>query len=214
MNTLACGTKIRRILFLYPDKIKYHFYRQNWHSSPVLKANVTPESVCSKPCKRKQYQVKIDVICCWECRSCRENEKIVNESTCVTCPLTSWPDNDNATTCLPIEPSYMKSSDTIPIALMILTCILLIIVIIIIVILFKNKDVKLIKASGRELSGIIMIGIILAYFTVFSFIAKPSKASCNISHFGFNLTVSIIYIPLLLKTNRVYRIFSSGKQGV
>ncbi len=31
---------------------------------------------------------------------------------------------------------------------------------------------------------------------------------------GFNLAVTLIYGPLLLKTNRVHRIFVSGKKGV
>ena len=85
---------------------------------------------------------------------------------------------------------------------------------IIIAIVMKNRHVKLVKASSLDLMGIIMGGISLAYLVVFTFVAKPSLFFCYVSHFGFNISATLIYSPLLVKTNRVYRIFAGGKKGL
>ncbi len=77
----------------------------------------------------------------------------------------------------------------------------------------KNRDEKLVKASGKELSTVIMTGIFITYLTSITFLLKPSLVPCHISSLGFHLSVTVLYSALLLKTNRVYRIFSSGKKG-
>ena len=63
---------------------------------------LVPESVCSKPCGPKKYYVRSELPCCWECKSCRENEIVVNQETCKQCNLALWPDEETATECLPI----------------------------------------------------------------------------------------------------------------
>ncbi len=49
------------------------------------------------------------------------------------------------------------------------------------------------------------------HFQVYVFILKPSTLFCYITHFGFNLTITLIYAPLLVKTTRVYRIFAASE---
>ena len=58
-----------------------------------------------------------------------------------------------------------------------------------------------------------MAGIMVAYLTVVAFVARPTNTSCCLSMYGFNLSVALIYAPMLVKTNRIYRIFSAGKKG-
>lgn len=72
---------------------------------------------------------------------------------------------------------------------------------------------KIIKASSRQLSATILIGSTLGYITVLLFISKPSFVTCLINRIGFHMTVCIIYAPLLMKTQRVYRIFKAGSKG-
>ena len=52
---------------------------------------------------------------------------------------------------------------------------------------------------------------IFFHFQVYVFILKPSTLFCYITHFGFNLTITLIYAPLLVKTTRVYRIFAASE---
>ena len=174
-----------------------------------------PVSVCSLPCGLKEFSIRLDLPCCWECHQCRHNEFLgPNSSTCVQCPPNTWPDDQTATFCEPISPTYLRLSDPIGIGLLILNCLALLSGLLVLALFIKNGEEKLIKASSRELSSIILAGILLAYLSVLAFIAKPAEWSCMLRYIGFHLSVSLIYCPLLIKTNRVHRIFSAGKKGV
>ena len=141
------------------------------------------------------------------CRECRDNEVIIENSSCRACPATFWPDQETATVCKSIEPTYMKPVDIIASSLIALNAMLLIITISIISLFYKHRNKKLVKASGVHFMGLIMAGITLAYITVFVFIMKPTTEFCYFTHLGFNVAATIIYAPLLVKTSRVYRIF-------
>lgn len=75
------------------------------------------------------------------------------------------------------------------------------------------KHKKIIKASARHLSFITLIGSMVCYITVFFLLAKPTFITCLISRIGFHIGVTFIYAPLVMKTQRVYRIFKSGSKG-
>ena len=64
-----------------------------------------PDSVCSYPCATRQYQQQRELVCCWDCMTCRNNE-IINEKRdgCKQCPDLMWPDDDTATYCVYIKP--------------------------------------------------------------------------------------------------------------
>lgn len=59
----------------------------------------------------------------------------------------------------------------------------------------------------------ILGGILLGDLSVLAFLARPSKMACAASLYGFLLAVAIMYAPLLVKANRIYRIFNSGSRG-
>ncbi len=190
-----------------PDDSDDNFITQHQNTE---KEGSIPESVCSKPCEPWQYLLQKDPICCWECENCRNNEIVVNKSSCELCPTTFWPDGENATNCIPIEPTYMKPSDIIASCLMALTGLSFLATSIIMLTFWKNRKKKLVRASGREFMAIIMFGICSAHVIVFVFMMKPTKIFCYITHFGFNIAVTFLYGPLLVKTNRIYRIFTAS----
>ncbi len=171
-----------------------------------------PSSVCSLPCANKQFPVRQELPCCWICSRCRNNEIIVNSSSCSACPRAFWPDEVNATDCVSIEPTYMKPTDIIASCLIGVNALMLIVAIIFIMIFFINKKMKLIKASGKEFMAIILVGITLAYIIAFLFVLKPTREFCFATHFGFNIAATLIYVPLLVKTVRVYRIFAASEK--
>ncbi len=208
-NTVGTWTSDGETLKLDEEKIRWDLYRKQIKESEM--STSVPKSVCSKPCRKREFPVEQEVHCCWICRKCRSNEIIVNETSCQACQENTWPDPDTATFCLPIEPTYMRPTNLISIGILLITGTFLIISFIFAIILTKNRDRKLIKASGRELMAIIMLGIIVAYVIVIFFMAKPSTIYCYFTHFGFNLSITLIYTPLLLKTIRVYRIFAASE---
>ena len=139
------------------------------------------------------------------------NNEIVVETgdECEECPIFYWPDELTATKCLPIDLTYMKLDDPFGIILLFGIAI----VMFVLHFFVKNKTNKLIKASSRELSIIILLGIILEFVTVIIIVMKPTDLLCKLSTSGFNWAIVVIYAPLLAKTNRVYRIFKAGKSG-
>lgn len=206
---VAVWDKIDGSIEIFYDKMQWFSYRGNYSKKGDI-----PEAVCSNPCKIKEYYIQKELPCCWDCRSCRSNEIIVaNKTNCELCPLLSWPDEQSATVCLRIEPDFLLWTSPLKMTLVIVTGVGLFSCLITAVIFIENKNVKLIKASSRQLMAIIMIGIILAYVTVVILLLYPSTVVCYFGRFGFNLSVSFIYAPLMIKTSRVYRIFSAGKRG-
>ena len=195
--------------------LRWDIYRKTLtgkNSSLIRSRNSIPESTCNRPCKKKEYRVQLDK-CCYQCLSCRNNEYI-NGSACVTCPETFWPDEHSATTCIAIPATYMKVSDTFAIGIQLLASVGLALILFIAIAYYRNRGVRLLKASSLELSSIIFTGILVAFMAAFTFVMKPQQETCLSSYFGFNIATNLIYVPLFIKTLRVYRIFSCGKKGV
>ena len=77
---------------------------------------------------------------------------------------------------------------------------------IVVFIIYRNKH--LIKASSRELSSVLLCGVMLCYLLPFVYIAKPSPASCAIRRFGVGFCFSLCFSALLVKTSRIHCIFN------
>ena len=64
-----------------------------------------PDSVCSYPCRPRQYPQQRELVCCWDCMTCRNNEIInADRDGCEKCPELMWPDDETATKCITIKP--------------------------------------------------------------------------------------------------------------
>ena len=189
-----------------------HFSTQN-----LTIRNLTiqiPESVCSKPCHPKDYFIQQELPCCWDCRKCYVNEYIVNGTSCKACPFGQWPDEDTATFCTIIETTYLKWSSWITLLLAGIIVLGLFFTIYATVFYVIKRKEKIIKATTRELCCIILFGILMTYLTALFYFFKPAYWSCLINRHGFNLSVILIYSPLFVKTNRVFRIFHAGQKGI
>ena len=198
-------------LQLYPEKINWTVYT----SSPDQSGSNVAESVCSKPCKAKEYAVLTDELCCWECRRCRVNERLnENKTDCEPCPNLSWPDHLTATVCEPVPPVSTGFTDPLGVGMVVLAVLGLACGLTTSVWYLKNRHARLIKASSRELSAFILVGVILANVTILLMLTRPSRVVCQLRLAGFQMAVSLIFAPLFVKTNRIYRIFSAGKQGL
>lgn len=77
-------------------------------------------------------------------------------------------------------------------------------------IVYNNTPV--VKASGRELSFVLLFGIFLCYAMTFILVSKPHDTTCGAQKYGIGLSFSIVYSAILTKTNRIARIFRAGKR--
>lgn len=77
----------------------------------------------------------------------------------------------------------------------------------------KHKETPVVRASGRELSYVLLIGILLCYAASFLFVIRPTAVVCGIQRTAIGTCFSIVYAALLTKTNRISRIFRDGKKS-
>lgn len=185
--------------------------------SPLQFKNLStiPISVCSAPCKPGHTQELLDNGCCWDCKPCRPNEiSVIVQGTmkCAPCTNKTWPDSTR-TACLELIPEYLSYDSAIGATLITYAGLGIVATFVVAILYGINNDHKLIKASGRELSYFMLFGIWVHYSAVFVFILKPTDWTCIVNTCTFGLSFCLVYAPLLTKSNRIYRIFESGRHG-
>eukprot|EP00794_Sanderia_malayensis_P000546 gene546-1202_t len=174
-----------------------------------------PVSVCSEACKFGEVRRYLNQAtkCCWVCTKCKYNDVIVN-NTCIQCSMDSAPDVATRAQCRALPVYYTVGNKTLVIVVATVTSLGLALTLFVIGLFLKYAKHRVIKASGRELCLNMLIGIAATYLAAVTFILQPSKIACNSQRFVVGLSLTITYAPLLLKTNRIYRIFRSAQSTV
>ncbi len=168
-----------------------------------------PESLCSYPCGGGEYPEPIadQAECCWICKSCPGTHDISKGLECVKCERGYIP-NESRTECILISPSYLTWSHGWSIVTIILALCGIIATTALAVVFVVYHKHQVIKASSRELSAVLLTGIMLCYLLPFFFIAMPAPWICAVRRFGIGFCFSLCYSALLVKTNRIHRIFN------
>ncbi|KAM3878371.1 glutamate receptor, metabotropic 6b [Diretmus argenteus] len=173
-----------------------------------------PDSVCSFPCESGERKKMVKgVPCCWHCELCDGYQYQLDEFTCDTCPFDMRPFK-NRTGCRPtpiIKLEWSSPWAIIPVFLAILG---LLATSGTIITFIRFNDTPIVRASGRELSYVLLTGLFLIYLITFFMIAEPSGAVCALRRLLLGLGMCISYAAMLTKTNRIYRIFEQGKKSV
>ncbi|GFO22662.1 metabotropic glutamate receptor [Plakobranchus ocellatus] len=183
---------------------------------PDPQGGSVPESVCSKPCKPGQFLIQREPApCCWECRACRDNERLVRGNTsCELCAPFTWPDPETGyQTCAMIPVTYSRISELLPTLQIFLGVLALIILLIIVLCYVYFRETRVIKAASRELSILQMAATFLGFITVIIFQVAPGPLVCGALYFLFCLSFALLYCPLLVKAVRIYRIFDSTSKS-
>jgi len=179
------------------------------HSDIQWPSPDVPVSICSHNCSvGSQRNYAAISQCCWTCSPCHGDNSVSDGlSQCQPCDQGMMPDK-NKEKCIPIPITYLSVSNTWSILLLTLTLIgLLATGCIIIVFLVFHKE-KVIKASSREISAILLAGLALCYSLPFFLVIKPSPSMCAIQRFSVGFSFAMCLSSLLIKTNRIYRIFN------
>ena len=170
---------------------------------------VAPVSKCSDACVRGYHPVTISgqASCCWICGQCQGVKEISNGFNCFECERGFFP-NTNKSECQENPLNYLMWGDTISIFVVLFAILGLVCTSIIagVFIIFYNHET--IKAASRELTAVILTGLFLCFLIPFFSIGKPTAPTCGISRFLFGFSFSLCYAALLVKTNRIHRIFN------
>ncbi|XP_072181620.1 metabotropic glutamate receptor 3-like [Diadema setosum] len=172
-----------------------------------------PYSQCSLPCGPGEMKLlQDDQICCWVCIRCKPREYLENEYNCQPCDVGYWPTAD-LTGCYKLKEEHMEWVSVHSFVPMILSLLGIVATCGVIVIFFQYSDTPLVKASSRELSFLLLGGILMCYSMTFPLVAKPSVIVCSIQRLGLGLSFCICYAAMLTKTSRIARIFDSASRS-
>ncbi|CAF0773864.1 unnamed protein product [Adineta steineri] len=150
--------------------------------------------------------------CCWKCLSCGD-AIVLDEVTCFTCPPGFGPNADH-TACglLPIITINFRHPLSIIICFIAGVGILISIFVVYIFIRFNATPV--VKSTTRELSYLILTGILFCHLTAFIVLQKPSFIICVLTRLLPGISFSMIYGSLVTKTNRIARILARSKKKI
>ncbi|XP_061075257.1 metabotropic glutamate receptor 7 isoform X1 [Conger conger] len=173
-----------------------------------------PSSVCSLPCRTGQRKKMVKGMpCCWHCEPCDGYQYQHDETSCKLCAFDMRP-NPNRTGCQPIPIVKLEWHSPWAVIPVFLAMLGIVATIFVMATFIRYNDTPIVRASGRELSYVLLTGIFLCYIITFLMIAKPDVAVCSFRRIFLGLGMCISYAALLTKTNRIYRIFEQGKQSV
>uniref|UniRef100_A0A670YTU0 Glutamate metabotropic receptor 6 n=1 Tax=Pseudonaja textilis TaxID=8673 RepID=A0A670YTU0_PSETE len=173
-----------------------------------------PSSVCSLPCNPGERKKMVKgVPCCWHCELCDGYQYQLDEFNCEMCPFDMRP-NLNRTACRPTPIVKLEWSSPWAILPIFLAILGILGTVFIVITFIRFNDTPIVRASGRELSYVLLTGIFLIYTITFLMIAEPGVTICAFRRLFLGLGMAISYSALLTKTNRIYRIFEQGKKSV
>ncbi|ESO82657.1 hypothetical protein LOTGIDRAFT_71543, partial [Lottia gigantea] len=200
------------MLSLKQGKLKWESENASYYESEGLN-NSIPDSVCADPCTIGQIYSFSRETCCWKCINCKDNEIVsLNSTRCDACPYLYWPDFGTRASCIEITPDYVTITDMVSGLICVFAIVGFLVSVFVAMLFHSYRHERIIRSSSRELSQLMLVGISAAFMLVLSFMTVPNSCTCYLNHIGFSLTFTFVYAPLLVKTNRIYRIFRAGRK--
>ena len=178
------------------------------------KDGVTPKSICSLPCKTGEVEVhsNSESLCCFTCKACGINH-IVSNNTCMKCQIHEKATVDKRT-CFKLPFVYITINRVLGWVTLIGSWLGIILNTFILTIFIRHRNSRIVKASSRELCFIILIALYICFASPFAFLMRPSKVVCGLQRFIVGISLTGCYTPLMLKTNRIFRIFKAAQTMV
>lgn len=171
-----------------------------------------PYSYCSNTCSNNQRQIRetANPLCCWRCEECGAHGIVINNS-CQSCLQGYRPDSEHKCDKLPVV--YPTWRDTAAKVLVVLTSVGLLLTLATAVFFSVKREHCVIKAAGRELCAILFTGIVCCHVASLMYFVKPNATVCAVRHFASVVSITMCYAPVVLRTNRIYRIFKSAQSS-
>lgn len=142
-----------------------------------------PISICSPPCQAGEVKhMQAGDHCCWICSRCEPWEYVYDEFTCKDCGEGRWPYKDKLS-CYDLEQQYIKWNSVYAIVPIVIACIGIALTLFVISTFIKYSDTPIVKASGKELSFILLGGIMFCYLNTIILLLKPTTISCAAQRF-------------------------------
>ncbi|XP_034937479.1 metabotropic glutamate receptor isoform X2 [Chelonus insularis] len=175
-------------------------------------SDTIPISACSLPCEPGMIRKQQGDTCCWVCDRCEEYEYVYDDQTCKDCGPGYWPHPDKRG-CYALPVYHIEWDSAFAIAPAVISCLGIIATLAVAGLMFAHRDTPVVRASGRELTIILLAGVLVCYLNTFLLLATPTTITCVLQRFGVGVSFSAVYGALLTKTNRIARIFDSASRS-
>lgn len=175
------------------------------------KNGTIPLSDCSSPCEAGYRKIfDKEGSCCWNCERCAEDYYVEDETICKLCQKGQRP-NAKRNGCEPLPRRNIAGSWIVMV--MLFSGLGIMSTIFVGTLFLINNDTPLVKASGRELSCTLLFGLLSCYTFSFFMLAEPSPSICAIQRFGLGFSFCVCYASILIRTNRIARIFERSNRS-
>ncbi|XP_045498209.1 metabotropic glutamate receptor 2-like [Colias croceus] len=134
------------------------------------------------------------------------------ETACVVCPRGALPDASR-TRCRPIPEQYLRPDSAWAIGAMAFSASGILLTAFVFGVWVRHGGTPVVRASGRELSYVLLAGILMCYLVTFALVFRPTDLLCSIQRFGTGFCFTVVYAALLTKTNRIARIFRASRRS-
>ena len=191
----------------FQGKLTFHKQKLKWASQNSKHGKEAPISSCSTECGPGYVLETSGGICCsGQCVPCKPYEYQYDAYTCKDCneygnDTLDWMPSFDRKGCQPPGHKILT-----PISMFLsmwgitITCIILYAFI-------QNIDTPIVKNSSKEHCTIILVGLLLLFLNAPIAEFPQNTATCGLLRYIAPLGFSMIYSALLIKLNRVHRIF-------
>lgn len=116
--------------------------------------------------------------------------------------------------CDQIPVDYIQWTDTTAIVAVSIAVLGIIATFFTMVVFIRHNNTPVVKASTRELSYVILVGMYLCHSCTFPLLAMPTQTSCLFTRIMPAFSFAMMYASLVTKTNRIARILAGSKKRI
>lgn len=171
-----------------------------------------PNGRCSLKCPPGTYKVVLKPICCWLCKPCPSGSisDASGVSSCIQCQSGKVA-NDNKTNCVSVPMTFLRWHSAWAWVLITTTCVCETLCFVTIVIFLRYKETPVVKAANREISFLLLFGLLVGFLVPLAYIGRPTDRGCKIQVILFGSSFSFSLSIILARINRTIVVFRYSK---
>ncbi|KAH8021228.1 hypothetical protein HPB51_013329 [Rhipicephalus microplus] len=171
-----------------------------------------PTSECGKPCPIGHVKVHQSITkpCCWKCVQCADNQYVQGDYLCSQCKQGTWP-NENMDGCERIPQKYAQWTEAGSILTIVISALSITNTVCTTAVFIRYALSPIVKMTSRELSFVLLAGVLLSEAGTFAVVSKPSVASCLLERLCPVLGVATVYAAIFAKAYLLCRVLAATK---